>query len=55
MNLVIYGAQAVALGAYEAIHKNCPDRKLLCFLVTERGLNPESLAGHSCFLETIHL
>lgn len=26
MNLVIYGAQAIALGAYEAIHKLYPVR-----------------------------
>lgn len=45
MNLAIYGAQAIALGAYEAIHKNCPDRKVLCFLVTEKGLNSECLRG----------
>lgn len=45
MNLVIYGAQATALGAYEAIQKLHPVRKILCFLVTERGNNGEFLAG----------
>ena len=29
MNLVIYGAQATALGAYEAIQKLHPVRKIL--------------------------
>lgn len=45
MNLVIYGAQAIALGAYEAIHKLYPVREISCFLVTQRGNNGESLAG----------
>lgn len=45
MNLVIYGAQAMALGAYEAIQNLYPVRKIPCFLVTERGANGESLAG----------
>lgn len=45
MNLVIYGAQATALGAYEAIHKLYPVRKIPCFVVTQRNGNAEYLAG----------
>ncbi len=45
MELIIYGAQGIALGAYEAIHNLCPARKIRCFLVTERGINAEYLAG----------
>lgn len=45
MNLVIYGAQAIALGACEAIHNLCPERTVRCFLVTERGINAERLSG----------
>lgn len=45
MNLVIYGAQGIALGAYEAIHKIYPRRKITCFLVTKRGINAEVLSG----------
>lgn len=45
MNLVIYGAQAIALGAYEAIHNLYPVRKISCFLVSEQGNNPMQLAG----------
>lgn len=45
MELAIYGAQGTALGAYEAIHTICPARKVRCFLVTERGINPENLFG----------
>lgn len=39
MNLVIYGAQAIALGAYKSIKELTPDRDVLCFLVTEMGSN----------------
>lgn len=42
---MIYGAQGIALGAYEAIHSLCPARRCRCFLVTERGDNMESLSG----------
>lgn len=45
MNLVIYGAQGTALGAYEAIHNLYPARKIPCFLVTECGTNAEYLSG----------
>jgi len=45
MNLAIYGAQAIALGAYEAIHNIYPQRKITCFLVTKRGINTEVLSG----------
>lgn len=45
MNLAIYGAQAIALGTYKAIKEIFPDRKILCFLVTELGKNASTLAG----------
>lgn len=45
MDLAIYGAQGMALGAYEAIHNLYPARKIRCFLVTERGYNAEALSG----------
>lgn len=45
MDMVIYGAQGMALGAYEAIHSLCPERQIRCFLVTEQGNNAESLSG----------
>jgi len=43
--IVIYGAQGMALGAYEALQKLCPDRKIRCFLVTSKGNNADLLAG----------
>lgn len=49
MELVIYGAQAIALGTYEAIHNLYPIRKISCFLVSERGQNPKELAGIPVF------
>lgn len=45
MKLAIYGAQGIALGAYEAIHNICPDRTVSCFLVTQRGANADCLLG----------
>lgn len=45
MDLAIYGAQAIALGAYTAIHHLYPARRIRCFLVTSRAGNPECLAG----------
>lgn len=45
MNLVIFGAQAIALGTYEAIHNLYPSRKISCFLVSQLENNPEKLAG----------
>lgn len=45
MELAIFGAQAIALGAYEAIHNLCPARRVRCFLVTKRGRNSASLSG----------
>lgn len=47
MNLVIYGAQAIALGTYEAIHNLYPQREIQCFLVTKLGTNSDKLAGLS--------
>ena len=45
MNFAIYGAQGIALGTYHAIRKLFPEAQQLCFLVTERGSNPESIFG----------
>ena len=45
MDLAIYGAQGIALGACEAIHNLYPVRNIRCFLVTERGDNAERLCG----------
>lgn len=45
MDLVIYGAQGMALGAYEAIQNLYPERKVICFLVTEKGINADTLGG----------
>lgn len=45
MDLAIFGAQGIALGAYESIHRLYPARKICCFLVTERGHNAEWLSG----------
>ncbi|MBO5032052.1 MAG: DUF4422 domain-containing protein [Lachnospiraceae bacterium] len=45
MDLAIYGAQGIALGAYEAIHGIYPQRRIRCFLITEREMNAEYLSG----------
>lgn len=45
MQLVIYGAQAIALGLHEAYAALCPRRKISCFLVTQMGKNSSTLAG----------
>ena len=43
--MVIYGAQGIALGAYNAIKLLHPEKKIACFLVTERGINSATLGG----------
>lgn len=45
MDLVIYGAQGIAIGAYEAIHNLYPIRKIRCFVVTQREDNAQLLLG----------
>ncbi len=45
MRFVIYGAQAIALGVCRAFDTLFKDIEIPCFLVTERGINPERLAG----------
>lgn len=45
MDLAIYGAQGMALGAYEAIRSLYPERNVRCFIVTERGINAKTLGG----------
>ena len=45
MDVVIYGAQSIALGACEAIHNLYPAREVKCFLVTSQGDNASNLRG----------
>ncbi len=45
MNLIIYGAQAIALGAYEAIKTLYPSRPVSCFLVSSIEGNAPVLGG----------
>ena len=45
MRVVIYGAQGIALGAYNAIKLLHPEKKIACFFVTERGINSATLGG----------
>lgn len=45
MELAIYGAQGLALGAYQAISDLLPSRVIKCFLVTEQGINAKTLLG----------
>ncbi len=45
MDIVIYGAQGYALSTYEAIKLLYPDRKVICFMVTEIGYNTITLGG----------
>lgn len=45
MDIAIYGAQGIALGAYEAITTLYPKRSVRCFLVSERGINADVLNG----------
>lgn len=43
MKLAIYGAQAMAFGAFKAIRELFPDKEILCFIVTEKGMNASTL------------
>lgn len=43
MDIIIFGAQAIATSAYEAIQRLHQNRKVLYFLVSERGDNPKSI------------
>lgn len=45
MEIAIYGAQGIALGAYQAFHNLYPRKKIRCFLVSEMGNNPSVLKG----------
>lgn len=45
MDLVIYGAQGTALGACRAIRRCCPERNILCFLVSKLEGNSSVLEG----------
>lgn len=43
--MIIYGAQGIALGAFNAIKILHPEKKIECFLVTEMGNNSSTLGG----------
>lgn len=43
MDIAIFGAQGYALGAYEALKVLYPKRNILCFLVSETGINASML------------
>lgn len=45
MQIVIYGAQAIALGVYKAIKTLFPNQEISCFLVTEIKKNALVLGG----------
>lgn len=45
MDLAIFGAQGLALGAYRAIRDLMPLRTIRCFLVTKQGINAMTLSG----------
>ncbi len=45
MEIAIYGAQSIAIGACEAIRNLYPKRIIKCFLVTKREDNANSLLG----------
>lgn len=45
MNIIIYGAQAIAMGTYEALTVLYPEVRITNFVVTEKGINPDSIAG----------
>jgi hypothetical protein len=45
LNLAIYGAQGIALGAYRAIKELHPEINIVCFLVTASEKNPSTLSG----------
>lgn len=45
MQLLIYGARSLALGAFRVIQRCAPTYHVVCFLVTSLENNPTSLAG----------
>lgn len=45
MEFAIFGAQGIALGAYQAFHNLYPGRKVRCFLVSRMGKNAPVLEG----------
>lgn len=45
MKLAIYGAQAIAFGAYKAIKELFPDKEILCFIVSKMDRNASVLGG----------
>ena len=45
MELVIFGAQGIALATYQALRNLYPERKVICFLVSQMENNPFALEG----------
>lgn len=45
MKLIIYGAQGIALGAYNSIKRVLPKQEIICFLVTKIGINASEIYG----------
>lgn len=45
MDVAIYGAQGIALGVYKAIRELCPERNIVCFVVSDKRRNPSFLHG----------
>ncbi len=45
MEVAIFGAQGIALGTYQAFHSLYPNRKVHCFLVTQKENNAVILEG----------
>lgn len=45
MNIIIYGAQGIALGVFNSIKELLPDCNIFCFMVTEMGDNSSMLGG----------
>ena len=45
MGFIIFGAQSIALGAYQAFHNLYPKKKIRCFLVSQKENNPSDLRG----------
>lgn len=45
MQLAIYGAQGIAFSTYKALKELFPDKKILCFIVSEMGINASELGG----------
>lgn len=47
MDVIIFGAQGMALGTYNAMREICPEKNVRCFLVSVAENNPSTLGGLS--------